>query len=57
MNMQLIDWGIVAALMVVLIWGAASTKRYTRSVSAFLAAERCGGRYLVAVADQISQLA
>jgi SSS family solute:Na+ symporter len=56
MNMSLLDWGIVAALMVVLIWGAASTRRYTRSVSAFLAAERCGGRYLIAVADQMSQL-
>ena len=56
MNMHLVDWGIVAALMVVLIWGAARTRRYTRSVSAFLAAERCGGRYLIAVADQMSQL-
>ncbi len=56
MNMHLIDWGIVAALMVVLIWGAVRTRRYTRSVSAFLAAERCGGRYLIAVADQMSQL-
>lgn len=56
MNMHLLDWGIVAALMVVLILGAVSTKRYTRSVSAFLAAERCGGRYLIAVSDQMSQL-
>ncbi len=54
--MHLVDWGIVAALMIVLIWGAAGTVRYTRSVSAFLAAERCGGRYLIAMADQMSQL-
>ena len=56
MNMHLIDWGIIAALLIVLIVGAASTRRYTHSVSAFLAAERCGGRYLIAVADQMSQL-
>jgi SSS family solute:Na+ symporter len=56
MHMQLVDWGIVVALMVMLVWGAARTRRYNRTVSAFLAAERCGGRYLIAVADQMSQL-
>ncbi len=56
MNMGPLDWGIVAALVAVLIWGAASTRRYTRSVSAFLAAERCGGRYLIAVADNMAQV-
>ena len=56
MNMQLIDWGILLALLVVLVWGALSTRKYTTSVAGFLAAERCGGRYLIAVADQMSQL-
>ena len=56
MNMQLLDWGILAALLVVLVWGALSTKRYTHSVAAFLAAERCGGRYLICVADNMAQL-
>ena len=56
MNMHLIDWGIVLAFLAVLFWGAMSTRRYTKSVAAFLAAERSGGRYLIAVADQMSQL-
>jgi len=56
MNMQWIDWGIVAALIVVLAWSALGTKRYTHSVSAFLAADRCGGRYLIAVAENMARL-
>src|SRR6266850_1173709 len=50
MNMHLIDWLIVAALVVVSLIAALSTARYTRSVSAFLAADRCGRRYLIAMA-------
>ncbi|MBU0637617.1 MAG: sodium:solute symporter [Planctomycetes bacterium] len=56
MNMSLIDWGIVLGLLVILIWGAASTRRHAGSVAGFLAAERCGGRYLIAVADNMAQL-
>ena len=56
MNMHMLDWGILAALLAILTWGALSTRKYANSVSAFLAAERCGGRYLIAVADNISQL-
>ncbi len=40
----------------VLVWGAVSTRKYTRSVAAFLAAERCGGRYLISVASGMAQL-
>jgi SSS family solute:Na+ symporter len=54
--MHATDWLIVAGFMVVLLWGAMSSRRYTRSVSAFLAADRCAGRYLIAVADNIAQL-
>ncbi|AQT68110.1 putative transporter [Anaerohalosphaera lusitana] len=50
MNMAPIDWAIVASLLIVLTVGAISAKRYTKSVSGFLAAERCGGRYLISVA-------
>ncbi|MEN8126980.1 MAG: hypothetical protein ABFR90_04150 [Planctomycetota bacterium] len=50
MNMNPIDWAIVIGLLVILTAGALSTRRYTKSVSAFLAAERCGGRYLISVA-------
>jgi SSS family solute:Na+ symporter len=51
MNMHLIDWAIVVALVVVLTATAIYTLRFTKSVSAFLSANRCGGRYLIAVAD------
>ncbi|MHC5113924.1 MAG: sodium:solute symporter family protein [Planctomycetota bacterium] len=51
MNMHTIDWLIVIGLLVVLVTGAVRTQRYTRSVSAFLAADRCGGRYLISVAQ------
>ena len=50
MNLHTIDWLIVFAFLAVLLAGAAYTTRFTRSVSAFLAAERCGGRYLIAMA-------
>lgn len=56
MNMHLVDWGIVAAFLAVLVWGAASTRKFNRSVLAFLAADRCGGRYLIAVADEMSRV-
>ena len=54
--MQPLDWGIVAGLLVVLTAGALYTRRYTRSVSGFLAAERCGGRYLISMAQAMAGL-
>lgn len=54
--MTFVDWAIVAALLLLLIVGAASTRRHATTVSAFLAAERCGGRYLIAVADNMARL-
>lgn len=56
MNMHWIDWSIVAGLIAILTFAALSTRRYTKSVSAFLAAERCGGRYLLSVANGIAQV-
>ncbi len=56
MNMHLLDWGIVAALVTILVWAGLGTRRYSRSVAAFLAAERCGGRYLISVATGMAQL-
>ena len=54
--MQAIDWAIVIGLLAILTAGAISTKRYTKSVSAFLAAERCGGKYLISVSNGMAQL-
>jgi len=56
MNMGPEDWSILVLLLAFLFWGAYRTKRYTGSVSAFLSARRCGGRYLIAVADEMSKL-
>ncbi len=54
--MHLVDWGIVAALLVVLTVGAATTRRHATTVAGFLAAERCGGRYIIAVSDNMARL-
>ncbi|NOG55618.1 MAG: sodium:solute symporter [Planctomycetes bacterium] len=56
MTMHAIDWAIVVGMVVVLICGALITARYARSVSGFLAAERCGGRYLICVATSMAQV-
>ncbi|MBC8343069.1 MAG: hypothetical protein H8E61_03710, partial [Bacteroidetes bacterium] len=50
----MIDWAIVGVFLVVLTIGALSTRKFAKSVSGFLAADRCGGRYLISVASSIS---
>ena len=54
MNMHAIDWAIVAALLAVLTIAAITTGKYTTSVSAFLAANRYGRRYLIAMANAMT---
>ena len=54
--MYLTDWAIVWGLILFLIIMAWWTKRYTRSVADFLAANRCGGRYLLGVAEGVATL-
>lgn len=49
--MHWLDWGIIALLFVSMAAIAFSTKKYTRSVADFLVASRCGGRYLLTMAD------
>jgi SSS family solute:Na+ symporter len=51
-----VDWIIVAVFIVGLAWIAAYTRRYTRSVSDFLSANRCAGRYLLTMAEGIAGL-
>ena len=46
----------MAALVLLLIWLANFTKRYTRSVADFLVASRCASRYMLAVAGNMSSL-
>ena len=56
MNLSWVDWGIVGVFFVVVTSLALGAKRYTRSVADFLAANRCGGRYLLALAGGMTSL-
>jgi len=49
--MGILDWSIVVGLLAVLLFAALYTRRFTRSVADFLAANRCAGRYLLAVSS------
>ena len=53
-NMHAIDWAIVAGLLTVLVAAALRTRRYTRSGGAFLVANRCGGRYIISMANAMA---
>jgi hypothetical protein len=44
MNLQVIDWAIIAVFFLLLVWISVSTNRLTKSVSGFLSSERCAGR-------------
>jgi SSS family solute:Na+ symporter len=55
-RMTLIDWLIPAALFVVLLASVLRVRRHASSVSGFLAANRCAGRYLVCVAFNMAQV-
>ena len=57
MGMTLVDWSIVAGLMVVVTYAAITTKKYTKSVADFLAANRCAGRYLLGTAEGTAAIA
>jgi len=52
----IIDWVLVAALPLVLALAAFATRRHAQSVSGFLAADRCAGRYLITVAYGMAQV-
>jgi len=54
MNMQPVDWAIVFGLLTFLIIMVQRTRKYSGSVANFLAAGRCAGRYLIAVAEGVA---
>jgi SSS family solute:Na+ symporter len=54
MNLTTLDWWIVGIFLVVLLGLAVYTRRYTRSVSDYLAANRCAGRYLLTMGGGIA---
>lgn len=51
MNMSWIDWTVIAVLLAGLLAVAFWAMQFTRSVSDFLSANRCAGRYLLTLAD------
>jgi Na+/proline symporter len=51
MNLHLIDWIIVFGLLIFVSGMAFATRKYTKSVADFLAANRCAGRYLLTMSE------
>lgn len=56
MNMQWIDWAVIAALIGVVLGTGLFTRRYVRGVADYLSANRCAGRYLLTVAEGMAGL-
>ena len=56
MHLTGLDWSLVAGLFGVLLVAAIACNRFAKTVSGFLAAERCAGRYLIAVSYGMAQL-
>ena len=56
MNMQLIDWLILFIVITFFTVVAYKTKKYTKGAADFLAANRCAGRYVLAVGDGMAAL-
>jgi len=54
--MHWIDWLILGAMTLFICVTAYTTRKYTRSVADFLAANRCAGKYVLGVADGIAGL-
>ena len=51
MDISLLDWLVIAGLLLFITYTAITTKKYTKSVADFLAAGRCAGRYILATAQ------
>ena len=54
--MSAIDWSILVGFTIFISAMAYSTKKYTKSVADFLAANRCAGKYLLAMGDGMAGL-
>jgi SSS family solute:Na+ symporter len=52
--MHVLDWAIVFALFGFIVIMAVNTRRHTKSVADFLAANRCAGKYLIAVSEGLA---
>ncbi|UCD28458.1 MAG: sodium:solute symporter [Planctomycetota bacterium] len=56
MNMYWVDWSIVLALLAFMVVVILATRHNMRGVADFLAAGRCGGRYLLCISEGIAGL-
>jgi solute:Na+ symporter, SSS family len=56
LNLALIDWLIVIAMVSLMVWGVLYTKNLMQSVSDFLTAGRSAGRYLISMSHGMAQL-
>src|SRR3989339_382296 len=56
MNLHSIDWFIIITFFIFVTAVATYTRRYTKSVSGFLAADRCAGRYLLSISEGMASL-
>ncbi|HBG78157.1 MAG TPA: sodium:solute symporter [Phycisphaerales bacterium] len=56
MNMHIIDWSILIVVFGIIGVIGFQTKQYSHSVSDFLAASRCGRRYLLTIAAGMASL-
>ena len=56
MNLTALDWSIVGLLLIGLVAMLLYCQRYVRSTADFLAANRCAGRYILAIAQGIAGL-
>jgi len=54
--MHIVDWSILIGVTCFFAVMAIIASKYNRSVSDFLAASRCGGRYIMGVADGMADL-
>ncbi|MFH1615899.1 MAG: sodium:solute symporter [Planctomycetota bacterium] len=51
MNMHVVDWMILFGLAAFMVTMALVSRRHMKSVADFLAANRCAGKYLIAIAE------
>ena len=56
MNMKALDWAILCTLIAFLVAILVYSQRFVRNTSQFLAADRCAGRYLLAISNGIAAL-
>ena len=54
MNMHWLDWLIVGGLFLLLLYALVYCQRFVRSTADFLAANRCAGRYVLAISSGIA---